>query len=132
MPTQATWSVKELLASYPPPVLEPAHLVRLHKLSALNSPPEDSQEFEALRADLGELIRLVEAVKTVNLPESSEDHDAIPDGRIWQDGRGISFDDYKKDGLNLSSEPEGRELMGHASETRDGYYLVKSERRRQT
>lgn len=130
MPIQATWSVKELLASYPPPVLEPSHLFRLHKLSALNPPPEGSQEFEALRVDLGELVRLVEAVKTVNLPKYGEGHGSIPDGRIWQDGRGMSFDEDAMDGLDLALEPEGRELMGHASETKDGFYLVKSERRR--
>ncbi|KAG8883240.1 hypothetical protein FRB97_006935 [Tulasnella sp. 331] len=130
MPTQATWSVKELLASYPPPILEPAHLVRLHKLAALNPPSEGSAELESLRVDLGELVRLVEAVKTVDLPKSDQDPGSIPDGRIWQDGRGISFDKDVTDGLDMAPEPEGRELLGHANETADGFYLVKSERRR--
>ncbi|KAG8985526.1 hypothetical protein FRB94_004888 [Tulasnella sp. JGI-2019a] len=130
MPTEPTWSVKALLESYPPPVLDPAHLIRLHKLSALDPPPYDSQEFDTLRADLGELIRLVEAVKTVELPKSDDEDGMIPDGRIWQDERGMLFDENTQDALELASEPQGGELLEHASKTADGFYLVKSERRR--
>lgn len=134
MPVEPTWSVKEFLASYPPPVLEPAHLMRLHKLAALNPPPEGSKEFEKLREDLGELIRLVEAVRTVDLPKSDDEKSGgIPDARIWPVGVGMQFEDDTEDPqgcLKLSPEPHGRDLLKHASETADGYYLVKSERRR--
>lgn len=133
MPIKPTWSVKELLASYPPPVLEPAHLIRLHELSALIPPPEGSPAFEKLRKELGELIRLVEAVRTVELPKQEAQAGVIPDGRIWPAGQGMEFtedDDAEEEDLKAPPEPQGRELLKHAAETADGYYLVKSARRR--
>nr|GAT53847.1 predicted protein [Mycena chlorophos] len=66
IPSRPTWSVNELLASYPRPTLPPSALKRLHDLSALVPPEENSPEYIKLKTELEELIRLVEAVKLVD------------------------------------------------------------------
>jgi hypothetical protein len=123
LPLKPTWSVKELLSSYPPPTLEPETLVKLHKLAALKPPPQGSEEFGKLRSELSELIKLVEAVKTIEVDKGGEE--GIPDGRIWQEGRGISFDED----LSRAEEPSGRALLEHAGRTAEGFYVVDSSRK---
>ncbi|KAG9045851.1 hypothetical protein FS837_005562 [Tulasnella sp. UAMH 9824] len=128
MPLEPTWSVKNLLASYPAPTLEPATLKRLHKLSSLNPPEKGTPEFESLREDLVEMIRMVEAVKTIELPK---DGSGIPDGRIWPEARGMQFEEEASgDALDLPEEAKGRPLLDAATNTKDGYYLVETERKR--
>lgn len=128
MPVEPTWSVKNLLASYPAPTLEPATLKRLHKLSSLTPPEEGTPEFETLRKDLAEMIRMVEAVKTIELPK---DGSGIPDGRIWPEARGMQFEEGASgEALDLPEEAKGRPLLDAATNTKDGYYLVETERKR--
>ncbi|KAG8903831.1 hypothetical protein FRB99_002682 [Tulasnella sp. 403] len=127
MPHGPTWSVQELLASYPAPTLEPSTLVRLHKLSALHAPEEGSSEFETLRKDLAEMVRMVEAVKTVDLPKEAT---GIPDARIWPESLGMDTRASSSTGPDLPPEPSGQQLMQNAERTADGFYMVESDRKR--
>lgn len=128
MPLEPTWSVKDLLASYPAPTLEPETLKRLHKLSALSPPEEGTAEFDTLRKDLAEMIRLVEAVKTIELPK---DGNGIADGRIWPEARGMPLGEAESGGaLDLPQEAKGRSLLDAATNVKDGLYLVETERKR--
>ena len=123
IPLKPTWSVQKLLSSYPPPTLEPEALIKLHKLAALQPPPTGSEKFETLRSELGDLIKVVEAVKKIKIDVNDED--GIPDGRIWQQGRGMTFEESAD-----QEEPKGRELLQHASRSIEGLYVVDSSRKR--
>ncbi|KAG8956562.1 hypothetical protein FRC04_000040 [Tulasnella sp. 424] len=127
MPLEPTWSVKNLLASYPAPTLETTTLKHIHKLSALTPPEEGTPEFETLRKDLAEMIRMVEAVKTIELPK---DKSGIPDGRIWPEARGMQLEEgVSREALDLPEEAKGRSLLDAATNTKDGFYLVETERK---
>ena len=71
IPTRPTWSVNELLSSYPKPQISPATLKHLHELSALIPPEEGTPEHAKLTAEMENLVKLVEAVKLVDVGESS-------------------------------------------------------------
>ncbi|KAF8305393.1 hypothetical protein DL93DRAFT_2066320 [Clavulina sp. PMI_390] len=119
--TRPTWSVRELLSNYAAPKLSSETVARLHKLAALEAPDETSPEFHALKTEMEELIRLVEAVKLV-------DTTGVPsDGRIWPRGRGISLDENVSEDLgsrDVLAEHEG--LLKHAMNTENGSYVVPS------
>ncbi|KAF8339160.1 uncharacterized protein EI90DRAFT_3040676 [Cantharellus anzutake] len=118
-----TWSVHELLSTYPAPKISDATLVKLHRVSALIPPPLDSHAYSERKHQLEELIRLVEAVKLVDV--SSTRGTSIPDGRVWTQGRPIDAPDLN----NESSAPqvsEERNILQHASKSVDGYYVVES------
>ncbi|KZS98098.1 hypothetical protein SISNIDRAFT_481960 [Sistotremastrum niveocremeum HHB9708] len=66
VPVRPTWSVNELLSSYPKPTLSDEKFKRLHELSALVPPQEGTPEHAELKSRMEELIRLVEAVKLVD------------------------------------------------------------------
>ncbi|KAJ7667708.1 hypothetical protein DFH06DRAFT_1039661, partial [Mycena polygramma] len=116
IPRRPTWSVNELLSSYPVPSLAPHTLKHLHDLSALLPPAEGTPEHGKLTAGLEGLIRLVEAVKMVNT-----DHVA-------------AFE--RNDPGTLASEDNpastiphgGRSLLKHAARTRDGFYIVDADK----
>jgi Asp-tRNA(Asn)/Glu-tRNA(Gln) amidotransferase C subunit len=119
IPLKPTWSVYDLLSSYPKPVISPATLKHIHELSALTPPEEGTLEHERLQRELGELVKLVEAVKLVNTDgvqfigrRYKEDWDKGPDTRTVDDGE------------------TGPSLLKHASRTADGFYLVDANRRR--
>ncbi|KAG8931715.1 hypothetical protein FRC02_002321 [Tulasnella sp. 418] len=128
LPIKPTWSVQSLLSSYPPPTLDGAILTKLHGLAALSPPPHESPEFEKLRGDLVELIRLVEAVKTAELGEPKSSDEGIPDGRIWQKDRCMTFEEDVVVAGTLGIEPGGQELMEHAKQQTNGFYTVPSSR----
>ncbi|KAJ7178624.1 hypothetical protein C8R43DRAFT_467523 [Mycena crocata] len=116
IPLRPTWSVNDLLSSYPTPYLTPQTLEHLHDLSALIPPEEDTPEYGQLKAGLEELIRLVEAVKLIDIKniEASGSHDP---GR--QTGN-----------INPGHELfcNGRSLLKHAARTRDGFYIVDADK----
>ncbi|KIY64535.1 hypothetical protein CYLTODRAFT_425130 [Cylindrobasidium torrendii FP15055 ss-10] len=120
IPLRPTWSVNELLSSYPKPTLDDAALLRLHRLSALQPPPAGSPEFSKLKGDMEELVRLVEAVKLVDTAgvqvHQGLEHEFTSDAVQRQEGL---------DG------PIGRELLKHAPPGRvqDGFYIIESDRR---
>ncbi|KAF7301539.1 hypothetical protein MIND_00719400 [Mycena indigotica] len=114
IPTSPTWSVNELLASYPRPTLSTHALTRLHNLSALVPPKENSPEHAKLKSELEDLIRLVEAVKLV-------------------DTTGVS--PYRRGTISSThpqpqpqSAEDGRALLKHAKQTKDGFYVVNTDR----
>jgi hypothetical protein len=124
IPLKPTWSVHDLLSSYPNPTITPATFRRLHELSALIPPEEGTPEYESLKWELEELIRLVEAVKLVDV--SGVDGECVPDGRIWAEGAGWSLEAETNGEDACASGPA---LLRHASETSNGMYVVDADRR---
>lgn len=114
--TKPTWSVNELLSTYPAPKLSPSSLTRLHKLSALQPPPEDSSEFKVLQEEMEGLIRLVEAVKLVDTTGVSSD------GRIWPTDRGTSLDTSGEGRGDIPGEEMN--ILKHAAKAADGFYIA--------
>ncbi|KAL4075746.1 hypothetical protein V8B97DRAFT_2002059 [Scleroderma yunnanense] len=126
IPVKPTWSVHELLSSYPTPFISSATLRRLHELSALVPPEEGTPEHEKTRQELEGLVRLVEAVKLVEV-ESNTDN-TIPDGRIWAEGKGIPLNEDASG--TQADDKGGRDLLKLASRTLDGAYVVETDRRK--
>jgi hypothetical protein len=123
IPIKPTWSVNDLLSSYPKPSITSATFRRLHELSALIPPNEGTPEHNELKKELEELIRLVEAVRLVDV--SDMDGERVPDGRIWAEGTGIP------PGEREESEDEivgGQALLQHAARVSDSMYVVDSDR----
>lgn len=113
--TAPTWSVHELLSTYPAPKLAPELLTKLHKLSALTPPAEDSDAFRTLKHEMEELVRLVEAVKLVGTGGIDSD------GRILPRGRGIDLGQAQ----NYDGEvAEQTDILKHATKTVNGLYIV--------
>ncbi|KAI0723038.1 hypothetical protein C8Q76DRAFT_794020 [Earliella scabrosa] len=128
IPLKPTWSVNELLSSYPRPSISPHTLQRLHELSALLPPTEGTPEHVKLTQEIEELVKLVEAVKLVDVSQVAED-DSVPDGRIWASGEGVRLDDeaFARAGADAV---DGRSLLTHASRTTDGLYVVETDKLR--
>ncbi|KAH9482432.1 hypothetical protein JR316_0004532 [Psilocybe cubensis] len=119
-PTTPTWSVNDLLSSYPSPRLSSTTITRLYDLSALIPPQEGTPQFEAVKSDLEEMVRLVEAVRLVDTSSVSVS------------GRGEKEDaDRNIAPIDPSQLGEvGQQLLKHASQTKDQFYVVDSERAR--
>ena len=117
IPTEPTWSVKDLLSSYPSPRLSNKTFKKLYELSALIPPEEGTPDYENIKHDLEEMIRLVEAVRLVDTTGVS------------LEGRKVEEDADRK--YNVSTvDNDGRALLQLASQTQNGFYVVDSERRR--
>ena len=126
IPIRPTWSVNELLSSYPKPTISPATLKHLHALSALIPPEEGSPEHAKLTEEMEDLIKLVEAVKLVDT-DSVGDENGVPDGRIWAEGTGINLDAEPIPAME--NEVEGRDLLKYAKNVSpEGLYLIDSDR----
>ncbi|KAJ7367997.1 hypothetical protein DFH08DRAFT_676993 [Mycena albidolilacea] len=117
IPRRPTWSVNELLSSYPAPSLAPETLKHLHNLSALVPPEEGTSEYGKLKAELEELIRLVEAVKMVDTEDVSAFERNDPDKAAAE----------LKASHELPSE-DGRSLLKYAARTRGGFYVVDADK----
>ena len=129
IPLKPTWSVNELLSSYPRPTISPSTLKRLHELSALIPPAESTPEHTKLTREMEELVRLVEAVKLVDVSGVTEEG-SVPDGRIWASGEGILLDAEAFATSGDANAAEGRALLTHASRTMDGLYVVEADKPR--
>ncbi|KAF9076517.1 hypothetical protein BDP27DRAFT_1380030 [Rhodocollybia butyracea] len=119
LPTKPLWSVNELLSSYSKPELSASTFKRLHELSALIPPEEGTEEFEKLKRELEELVRLVEAVKLVNTEgvQTAESRPSLGDGALGAE--------------EIEERAEtGRELLKYASRTVDDLYVVEADKRR--
>ena len=128
IPIRPTWSVNDLLSSYPRPTISPATLKHLHTLSALIPPEEGSPEHAKLTEEMQDLVKLVEAVKLVNT-ESIGDENSVPDGRIWAEGTGIDLD--AESTPVDENEVQGRGLLKYAKNVSpEGLYLIDSDRSR--
>ena len=116
IPLEPSWSVNELLSSYPSPTLPKETIQKLYQLSALTPPEQDTLQYKAVKKDLEEMIRLVEAVRLV-------------------DTTGVSVrgrrekEDADRENLALESETSGQALLQHAYRTQNEFYVVDSERR---
>lgn len=130
IPTRPTWSVDELLSSYPKPKITPATLKHLHELGALIPPEEGTEAHAKITSEMENLVKLVEAVKLVHVESYSEDSHIIPDGRIWAEGVGIELsEDLSEEGDDGSS---GRALLQHAHKiSPKGMYLVDADKSKQ-
>jgi hypothetical protein len=126
IPIHPTWSINELLSSYPKPTISPATLKHLHTLSALIPPEEGSPEHAKLTEEMQDLVKLVEAVRLVNT-ESVDDGNGVPDGRIWAEGTGI---DLEAEPIPVDeNEIQGRDLLKYAKNVSpEGLYLIDSDR----
>ena len=128
IPLHPTWSVHELLSSYPTPTITSSTLKRLHELSALVPPEEGTPEHDSLKRELEDLIKLVEAVKLVSLGDNPGEVSAekqIPDGRVWAEGTGIRSTDVPAE---ADGEVTGSTLLRFADRTSDGLYVVDADR----
>ena len=133
IPQHPTWSVHELISSYPRPQISNETLKKLHQLSALVPPEEGSSEHERMRRELEELVRLVEAVKLVDTGGGSTgETTCIVDGRVWPEGMGMALTKEKsiKEFEGVEEGESGANLLKYASDTRNGLYTVESERSR--
>ncbi|EJF62858.1 hypothetical protein BD309DRAFT_883365 [Dichomitus squalens] len=129
IPLKPTWSVNELLSSYPRPAVSPSELKRLHELSALIPPADGTSEHTKLAQEMEELVKLVEAVKLVDVGEVVEEG-AVPDGRIWASGQGVSLDAEAFAASEDADAVSGRALLAHASRTMEGLYVVETDKPR--
>ncbi|KAM5534891.1 hypothetical protein V8D89_011446 [Ganoderma adspersum] len=129
IPLKPTWSVNELLSSYPRPTISPSTLKQLHELSALIPPAEGTPEHAKLTREMEELVRLVEAVKLVDVSGVTEEG-SVPDGRIWAAGEGVLLDTEAFAISEDANAAEGRALLTHASRTMDGLYVVEADKPR--
>lgn len=123
IPLKPTWSVRELLSSYPSPSLSPVTFQRLHELSALIPPIQGTPEYTATKKELDELVRLVEAVKLVDVECPTDS--SIPDGRVWAEGTGIPLTEEP-----LGGEMQGTKFLHCANRTLEGMYVVETDRER--
>lgn len=119
IPTAPTWSVTSLLSSYPRPLISSQTLNHLHKLAALIPPTQDTPEYEKLRKEVSELIRLVGAVRLV-------DTSGILVSARW----GEEDADRQNAELPLQDISEGQELLKHAARVENGFYLVDADRKK--
>ncbi|KAG2152861.1 hypothetical protein DEU56DRAFT_519517 [Suillus clintonianus] len=124
IPLKPTWSVQELLSSYPAPTISPATFKRLHELSALSPPEEGTPEYAKLKHELEELIKLVEATKLIKVEESG--NIGIPDGRVIAEGSGTPLDRTPRE----DEDVRGQELLSYASRSANGMYVVETDRSR--
>jgi len=105
-------------------------LVKLHKLSALNPPEEGSIEEAAVKAELGELLGLMDIVKEVDLPAG--DLRAITKELLSQGVGSVVFDklevEEKKRKVVVEQEDRekhGQELLDWATKRVGDYYSAK-------
>ncbi|OAX39150.1 hypothetical protein K503DRAFT_849665 [Rhizopogon vinicolor AM-OR11-026] len=123
IPLKPTWSVQELLSSYPAPSISPATFKRLHELSALLPPEEGTPKYAKLKHELEDLIKLVEATKLIKVEETESA--GIPDGRVMAEGFGIPLD--RTPGNDVA---RGQNLLSYATRSADGMYVVETNRSR--
>ncbi|KAF7433351.1 hypothetical protein PC9H_005301 [Pleurotus ostreatus] len=116
IPLRPTWSVNDLLSSYPTPSVNHAELEQLHKLSALKIPEKDSDEYHKLKGDLEELVRLVEAVKLVDT-EGVELAEAVVSA------------DIPPEEETQEHTPRGRGLLEYAHRVKEEFYVVDTDAR---
>jgi hypothetical protein len=124
IPLKPTWSVQELLSSYPAPSITPATFKRLHELSALLPPEEGTPDYARLKHELEDLIKLVEATKLIKVEDTEST--GIPDGRVVAEGSGIPLDRIPHN----EDVASGQNLLSYASRSTDGMYVVETNRSR--
>ncbi|KAF9815544.1 hypothetical protein IEO21_04544 [Rhodonia placenta] len=109
IPVRPTWSVDELLSSYPKPTIPPSTLKRLHELAALVPPVEGTPEHTKLTREMEGLVRLVEAVKLVDTRTGIELDESIQPNEGSQDHK-------------------DQKLFSHSSRVRRELYIVDADK----
>jgi hypothetical protein len=127
IPLRPTWSVDDLLSSYPRPTMSFPALRRLHILSALIPPEEGTPECAKLTQELEDLVKLVESVRFFDVSGESSPANIIKDARIWAEGTGIDLQqtppgDRDREALDTV------ELLSRTSRTEDNLYVIHSDR----
>jgi len=117
LPLRPSWSVTQLVSSYPSPTLPITTINRLYELSSLVPPEQGTPNYNVLQQNLEDMVKLVEAVKLVDTSELLE-------------GRSRKEDADLVTPQTILSGEIGQELLKHASRTSDQFYVVDSERRR--
>ena len=118
IPVQPTWSVHRLLESYACPKLSSTTIDRLYELSALAPPKKDTLQYEKMKKDLEDMVKLVEAVKQVNT-------NGVP-----LTGRGEEEDGDRMQQNSLFEGEHGQTLLNYAARTENRFYAVDAERKR--
>lgn len=136
-PSTPTDSLGLPLTPQPPPIptIKPTQisretLVKLHKLSALNPPPEGSIEEAQVKAELSELIGLMDIVKEVELPPG--DLRTITQELLGQGVGSVVFDQLDEEAQKTKvvqeaeeREKHGKELLEWATKRVGDYYSAK-------
>jgi hypothetical protein len=125
IPLKPSWSVDDLLSSYPRPTISPSALHRLHVLSALIPPEEGTPDHVKLSRELEDLVKLVESVRLFGGPGAPNPVDPAADARVWAEGS-----DLKKTppGDRDQEALDRAELLSRAGHTEDGLYVIHSDR----
>lgn len=95
-------------------------IIRLHELSALKPPQEGTPEYHNAKENLQEMVRLVEAVRSV---------DTIG---VMVTGRGEKEDADRNATYSEGSGKDGQALLKKALRVDGDYYVVDSERTMQS
>ena len=127
IPLKPTWSVDDLLSSYPRPTISSYALDRLHILSALIPPEEGTPEHANLIRELEDLVKLVESVRLVDVPSDSTPSHVVADARIWAENTGIDLQKVPS-GAHDREALNPAELLSRASRTENGLYVMHSDR----
>ena len=127
IPLKPTWSVDDLLSSYPRPAISPSALHRLHVLSALTPPEEGTSAHSRLTRELEDLVKLVESVRLFDAPSASSTVDTTLDSRVLAEGTGVDLQKIPPGNCDLVAlDPV--ELLSRATRTENGFYVVHSDR----
>ncbi|KAH9007025.1 hypothetical protein EDB86DRAFT_2841576 [Lactarius hatsudake] len=124
IPLKPTWSVDDLLSSYPRPTISSPALDRLHVLSALIPPEEGTPKHAKLIRELEDLVKLVESVRLFNVPTSTH---VVADARVWAENTGIDLQDVPSRTHDREAL-DSAELLSRASRTENGLYVMHSDR----
>jgi hypothetical protein len=127
IPLKPTWSVDNLLSSYPRPTISSLALDRLHVLSALIPPEEGTHEHANLIRELEDLVKLVESVRLFNVPSDSTPTHIVADARVCAENTGIDLQEVPSGTHDREAlDPAG--LLSRASRTENGLYVMHSDR----
>ncbi|KAI9466813.1 hypothetical protein BJY52DRAFT_20667 [Lactarius psammicola] len=127
IPLKPTWSVDDLLSSYPRPTISSLALDRLHILSALIPPEEGTPQHANLIRELEDLVKLVESVRLFNMPCDSTPTHAVADARVWAENTGIDLQKVPS-GAHDREALDPAELLSRASHTENNLYVIHSDR----
>ena len=92
-------------------------------------PAESAPEHAKLTREMEELVRVVEALKPVDVSGVTE-QGSVLDRRIWASGEGVLLDAEAFATSGDANTAEGRALLTHASRTMDGLYVVEADKPR--
>ncbi|WOO85765.1 uncharacterized protein LOC62_07G009251 [Vanrija pseudolonga] len=98
----------------------PEMLAKLHTLSALDPPPAGSSAEAALIDDLGELLGLMDLVKTVELPQDDV-------ASLLTEGVGEVVFDGREHARSIREGEAGRQFLPYATRRVGDYYGFKTE-----